>query len=163
MTKITKIDQVSLVQIRKKLNDALDAIEKDLGVKISIGRIRFNEEGFRFDGAAVLSQALTDPYLKGVQIEYINQIKRGPSKNVLLKRFKYNNKTYVVVGLKGKNTLIVKLEGKAHGDAYRLKFSLGDAVFDQLYGTNHAKPSGKTSASDALDGWRNAINPPTDK
>lgn len=112
MQKITSFNKENLRDLRIELNLAFAEIEKKTGVKIAIGNIGFRSDTFTFKGSAVLASTVSDPYLQGVDPSMIDNLKRftyGPK--ALLKRITIGGRKVVIVGQKGRNRLLYKVEG----------------------------------------------------
>lgn len=119
--------------IRASINSALLAVEKEFGIKLGVGNLRYTENSFKTELAAVIISTTTaDPYLANVSPKYINAIsKYTNTKKKLLTRIKDGNRTYVVVGVSGRSVL-VKLEGNPEGGMY--KFGPNTKLNDEVFG-----------------------------
>lgn len=92
-----KIDATSLKKIRETLQPILDTIEKDLGIRVNVGKIRYYKDGQSFDGGLSGVVVSADP------IHLINwkrgfYVKHKVPKEILNLKFKYQKVEFQIVG-----------------------------------------------------------------
>ena len=116
MAKIKSFNKANLGDVRLALEEALASLAESHGVVFDIGNISFTENTFRTTLNAACTATTDNPYLQEVDIKHINQIKKYTNlRGVLLKTLVVRTHRYVVVGLKGTRTLLVKRENAQHG------------------------------------------------
>jgi len=138
MTKqITKFDKVNLVDVRNAMKVALAALETDLGVKIDVGNISFNENSFKCGLSAILSTAVSDPYLSDVPAEYIHALKKYRGyENSLLRKVSVGPVQWVIVGRK-EECYIAKHDNDPQGKMFCLTSKIGDRLDCQVRGVSY--------------------------
>ena len=72
MTKLTSFDKNNLGNVRAALDTALAQVEKEFGIKIKVGNIKFTAESFKASLEAMVGA--DDPVLAGVDPKYVQEI-----------------------------------------------------------------------------------------
>lgn len=123
MAKIKTFNKSNLGELRLALDVALAKLAETHGVVFDIGNIKFTENTFTTTLMGACTATTDDPYLQEVDIKNINQIKKFTNlRGVLLKTIIVRGAKFVVVGLKGTKTLLVKRENAQHGNIFCIPF-----------------------------------------
>lgn len=129
MAKIKSFNKANLGDVRLALEEALASLAESHGVVFDIGNISFTENTFRTTLNAACTATTDNPYLQEVDIKAINQIKKYTNlRGVLLQTITFRGSSYVVVGLKGLKTLLVKRLNAQHGNIFCIPFTPFDPL-----------------------------------
>jgi len=103
MTKLTKIDNSNLGDVREAMRVALAKVEEEFGLKINIGTIKFTAESFKVDVSAMIGSE--DPMLAGVDPKYVQELNKYLDfRHLFKKEVTLHNTKFTVVGMKPRSS-----------------------------------------------------------
>ncbi len=134
--KIKSFNKANLADVRLALDAALAKLAETHGIVFDIGNIKFTENTFTATLNAACTATTDNPYLQEVDIKAINQIKKYTNiRGILLQTITFRRNKYVVVGMRGTKTLLVKRENAQHGAIFCIPFEPFNAsceVYQQI-------------------------------
>lgn len=135
-----EINQITLTEFRTEFAELVKPLESKKGIQISMGRIRFNDSGFKFR-VEVVNASNKEEAQKISFGKYCANY--GLTKEDYNKEIKYNNNTYNLIGFKPKSTkypLLVQTNGKRYKLPFNqkmreilgLKKDMGTELFEEI-------------------------------
>lgn len=101
MTQITSFDKNNLGNVRAAIDAALAGVEKEFGIKIQLGSMKYTAESIK----ATLEAMIADPILEGVDPKYVQEIlKYRETKDLYKAETTIGGVKAIVVGIKPRTT-----------------------------------------------------------
>lgn len=117
MSKITAFDKSNLVNIRAAIDAAMENVEKEFGITIKLGNIKFTSESIK----ASIEAMIADPVLDGVDPKYVQEIlKYRESKDLYKEKTIVGGVECVIVGIKPRTTGTTAVIRRSNDNSLRL-------------------------------------------
>lgn len=101
MTKLTSFDKNNLANVRAAIDAALANVEKEFGITIQLGGIKYTAESIK----ATLEAVIADPLLEGLDPKYVQEIlKYRDTKDLYKQETTIGGVKSIIVGMKPRTT-----------------------------------------------------------
>ena len=101
MTKLTSFDKNNLSNVRAAIDAAMANVEKEFGITIQLGSIKYTAEAIK----ATLEAVIADPILEGVDPKYVQEIlKYRDTKDLYKQETTIDGVKCIIVGMKPRTT-----------------------------------------------------------